>query len=119
MANKLPPSGGAAHQATAGRTSPPLQKPQQHAHIDQNPGTSTHRCQGPQNPRQCDKPPFNNGFFSVTVHVHITSLKEETMYWYVCVGVLFQHLWILNCATMEWRKGQEDHSWGQVSAKAE
>lgn len=48
------------------------------------------------------------------------SRKEETMYWYVCGGgVLFQHLWILNCAAMERRKGQEDHSGGQVSAKAE
>lgn len=30
----------------------------------------------------CDKPPsfFNNGFFDVTAHVHITSLKERTMY---------------------------------------
>lgn len=92
MASKLPPSGGAAHRATAGKTSPPLQKPQQPAHnIDQNPGTSTHRCQGPQNPRQCDKPPYYNGFFNVTVHVHITSLKEETMYWYVCVWGSFSN----------------------------
>lgn len=65
--------------------------------------------------------PFNNGFFNATVHVHITSLKEGRDNVLVCMwgGVLFQHLWILNCAAMERRKGQEDHSGGQVSAKAE